>query len=424
MTTEAPVGLTRDAQPACTSPRTDALDEGAQRTVAGRVWFAQMLRGVACLCVVLFHLAVRYSSDPLGTDHAAALPIARGIAHPFWLSAIAWLYAHNFDLGQFGVSLFFLISGFVIPFSLRSGTLAAFGSRRILRIYPVYWFALLCTLGVLLLQSHAAATTLPFHSSAIPFNAFIVQLYAGRPSIDSVSWTLAIEDLFYVIVAVVALAGLLARPRAIAALACVLGAVTVAVGSHEPHTSAQWIAHGLAFNATGVEFILLGVCWHHAFTREWSTRTSVLVALWIGLLWLLCLHAGPLAGSEGLMRVSGAAALVVFAAAYHWRDALPSSRAVNGLANISYPLYLLHAIIGYVLLSSLVAWTGSFYLSLAVTLVAVLALAAVVHKLLEAPSITLGRRIGHRLDERRRSDARRDRTCVHPGAPEPRAIAR
>jgi peptidoglycan/LPS O-acetylase OafA/YrhL len=365
------------------------------------VWFAQALRGVACLCVVAYHLGFEYNTKLVLTDQIAALPLSRAAARPFWISPLLWLEGRSFDLGKFGVALFFLISGFVIPFSLRRGGVSSFAARRILRIYPLYWCALLLTVGVLLLQSHAHGTALPFSGRGVPLNAFMVQLYAGKASIDNVNWTLAIEELFYVIAATASLMGLLRRPLAIGTLSVLLAAITVLVGDLQPHNSAQWLLYALAFNLTGVEFILLGICWHHAFTGEWSRRTSVAVGGLIGLMWLLCVHVGPMQTAEPIVRVSSIAALLVFAAAFAARDSLRRSVAVDKLANVSYPLYLVHAIIGYILLSNLISWTGQFYVSLAITLGVVVGLASFLHRAIETRTIALGRRVGKGLDQTR-----------------------
>ena len=58
----------------------------------------------------------------------------------------------NIVLGQAGILVFFMISGFVIPKSLESGqSNTTFWQRRFFRLFPVYWFSIALAFGYLLL---------------------------------------------------------------------------------------------------------------------------------------------------------------------------------------------------------------------------------------------------------------------------------
>src|SRR5437762_8805346 len=86
---------------------------------AGRLTFLDALRGVAALAVVAQHLGER-----------------------LW-PAFGHVTTFYFQAGQFGVVLFFLCSGFVIPASLeRYDSLASFWIGRVCRLFPLYWFSL------------------------------------------------------------------------------------------------------------------------------------------------------------------------------------------------------------------------------------------------------------------------------------------
>ncbi|WP_448131354.1 acyltransferase family protein [Stutzerimonas chloritidismutans] len=53
--------------------------------------------------------------------------------------------AHSFDFGRIGVVVFFIISGFVIPASLRGPRAVGcyqFLIRRLFRLYPLYWLSI------------------------------------------------------------------------------------------------------------------------------------------------------------------------------------------------------------------------------------------------------------------------------------------
>src|SRR5215469_6079063 len=84
-----------------------------------RLAWLDALRGVAALCVV--------------ADHGSGLVLWPGQAF-----ASRWL-----DLGQYGVFVFFLVSGYIIPASLeRKGSVRGFWISRTFRLYPLYLFAI------------------------------------------------------------------------------------------------------------------------------------------------------------------------------------------------------------------------------------------------------------------------------------------
>jgi peptidoglycan/LPS O-acetylase OafA/YrhL len=108
------------------------------------------------------------------------------------------------NLGNFGVALFFLLSGFLLyrPYSSAAleGTpapaAAQFLMRRLVRIYPAYWLALI-----------AIVVTLPERNAPNPLGSFLLlDSYATPvppfPTLG-VAWTLSIEVAFYVFLVIV-----------------------------------------------------------------------------------------------------------------------------------------------------------------------------------------------------------------------------
>jgi peptidoglycan/LPS O-acetylase OafA/YrhL len=76
------------------------------------------LRGIAALCVVFDHLT-----------YAVLRPVRDSVYH--------W-----FDPGQYGVFVFFLVSGYIVSASLeRKGSVRGFWMSRVFRLYPLYLFA-------------------------------------------------------------------------------------------------------------------------------------------------------------------------------------------------------------------------------------------------------------------------------------------
>jgi peptidoglycan/LPS O-acetylase OafA/YrhL len=133
-----------------------------------RLAYLDALRGIAALLVVFTHLFI-----PLLDD--------------------VWLF-HQLDIGKLGVLWFFMISGVVIPFSLRPGPDGArrFLISRFMRLYPAYWLSLLVFLTMLQLSGG------PFPSwPQIVANLSMVQALLGFDDVVGLYWTLFIELVFY-----------------------------------------------------------------------------------------------------------------------------------------------------------------------------------------------------------------------------------
>ena len=135
-----------------------------------------ILRFLAALSVVFFHYTF------LNAIIQPATPV-----YPYFGSV--------FKYGYLGVDLFFIISGFVILLSTGNKTALGFSISRITRLYPAFWVAV--TLTVLALWLFSIPNT---HSPGLYqylANLTMVPEYLGVDNIDSVYWTLQIEIKFY-----------------------------------------------------------------------------------------------------------------------------------------------------------------------------------------------------------------------------------
>jgi peptidoglycan/LPS O-acetylase OafA/YrhL len=141
------------------------------------------VRGIAALMVVVFHF---FRSD-----------ISKNLPHLSIFQALT-------EFGQHGVSLFFILSGFVITRILMNSKekpdyFKNFYIRRALRIFPLYYSFLLLWYFVLPYFDHSEFT--PFKSQ-IPFYLYIQNFFVifnlprmGPPHF----WTLAVEEHFYLV---------------------------------------------------------------------------------------------------------------------------------------------------------------------------------------------------------------------------------
>jgi len=158
--------------------------------------FVDVLRGVASLLVLLFHQQVHVFMD------YPTKPIPQG-------SFTWWVFLGFFDLGKFAVVLFFLVSGFLIPATLRrpGATLAVFTRSRFFRLYPAYWLSL----GFVLVVIAATGGWKTLRWGDVLVNVTMLQKFVGRPDLVGAYWTLQIELIFYALCAVLFRVGRLHR---------------------------------------------------------------------------------------------------------------------------------------------------------------------------------------------------------------------
>jgi len=127
------------------------------------------LRAIACALVIISHTGL----------------------WPMWLHHVL---IDTFEAGVLGVVLFFAISGFVIPDSLR-GTrwqgIKTFSTRRFWRLYPPFWAALLLTWWI----------EPQYRSRAWGWDAVMLPSLGGAEHAFSQFWTLEVELVFYMLVA-------------------------------------------------------------------------------------------------------------------------------------------------------------------------------------------------------------------------------
>src|SRR6478672_4435661 len=201
----------------------------------GTILSIQILRFVAALSVVVFH-----------SHHALVGRIA---------DRVPGAVDHAFYVGASGVHVFFVISGFVMVYTtFRSGlTPGAFLSRRLIRIYPIYWLVAACYL----LAHYWLGTR--YQLSPLQHLGALLLLPGESSLIIGPGWTLSFEMYFYLCFALSLFLGL---TRGLILLSVVY-ILSIAAGLLLPQTGAL---AGLITNSLLLEF-LAGAALGYAFAR-------------------------------------------------------------------------------------------------------------------------------------------------------------
>jgi peptidoglycan/LPS O-acetylase OafA/YrhL len=262
--------------------------------------------------------------------------------------------------GDLGVTLFFVLSGFLITWLLLrefvatgSISIRTFYARRALRIFPAYYVFILFSLALDTVLGHR--WSLGLVSVAFTYLVNYYNAFLGHPTTSIAhAWSLAVEEQFYLLWPLACLA-LLRRSRDTAAYAVSLVILAVVAWRsvlflmlHAP-TSYVYNAFDTRCDALAIGcFLALSLEreWFHSLER-WVRSIWPLPLVILGLIWL-SRHYGSSAYHYSIGMTVEALLIAVFmiqmlglssSPLWSWLD----HPVARWLGLISYPSYLYHA---------------------------------------------------------------------------------
>lgn len=354
--------------------RVGGSGRAAGKTGAGRTPRIAVLDGLrllAALSVVLYHYLAGSGAIPWQRTAAELFPTLHRVAQFGWL----------------GVVFFFMISGFVICMSGWGKSLQQFWQGRILRLFPLYWAAVVLSSAAARLGPQTPGEPRVTVGQMLT-NLTMMHEPLGVHSVDNVYWTLWIELRFYLVFSLVVLLGTGYRRVATFCWLWALGSVLAPV-SGIPLLEQLLMPRWAPFFIAGIAFYLV----RRAGRIEGETL-GILALSWLltqhhlpeimkgqghGIDWKVCLTAITvmylLMGLIALGKLDW----------IQWRW-LPVAGA------ISYPLYLVHQSLGV-----RVIWRWNEQWGAWPTLLGVIAgvvlLAWLLHRVVEKPLTRLLRRL-------------------------------
>jgi peptidoglycan/LPS O-acetylase OafA/YrhL len=342
-----------------------------------RLLFIDGLRGVAALLVMLFHFYTPKVSPLYATMHD-------------WMPApLDWLLLS----GYVGVEIFFVLSGFVIAYTLLNeectpGFAANFMIRRSIRLDPPYWTLIAVSVGYkcILWHHYAGAIISSMGVGNLLVNAFYLTGNAQHPPIVGVAWTLCLEIRFYIsLILMLVISNQVRRwisPRA--------GAWAFAV-AFVPLTIVSMIYR---FTGDVVGFIQTWYMFAMGATLAWALTKRIRERwFWMVLAMALC---GQLWQPDFRASIAVGTLLLIYACAKLDKMSVWLSWGwIQKLGRISYSLYLCHVAVGLAVMDTLLAYGDkSRFLAavafVAASLVSILA-AEILNKYVEIPCIKLAK---------------------------------
>lgn len=324
--------------------------------------------------------------------------------------------------GGFGPYLFFIISGFVVLMSAWGRSVPAFLASRVGRLYPAYWCAVLLTAGVLYVWPLVPVWR-DLRTSGVALNLTMFQSAFGVGHVDGVYWTLWVELKFYLLLVVMMLIGI---TRATLLILCFVWPVLGALASQaQAHLLVALLEPDFA------PFFCIGILLYLLYRQGWNLTVGLLLglnyaaALWVCasyyLPWSMAVAGAPvsfrgLALLLTLCIASVAVATLTPVARVGWRW-------LTVAGALTYPLYLLHQRLGWVILNR-VGTFAPVHLAVVLLVVLMLGLAYAVHRLVEQPvGRWLRRSVEHELTALVQDDAPiRPHEHAAPAARRPLAV--
>jgi len=321
-----------------------------------------LLRGVACLMVLAYHY------------------LTRGQAAGWIEAAPPAAVDHLSRYGYLGVQLFFMISGFVIFMSAQGATLRSFAASRAARLYPALWVAAPLTATVAwALQDARFQVSLP----TLLANLTLLPHWLGIDFVDGSYWSLAVEVQFYLMIALILQARWLPHIEKLLIpwlLLCALDMVRPVyplerwlVVSYAPYFSAGICAYLIRQHGLDIpRVVLMGVSYILALGD--SLRGAVKVRT---------LEHIPLDDAFVLLIIT--LFFVLFIGIASGRRLLPPWRWTAWAGTLTYPVYLLHQNLGYMLIGLTHQHHWPLWASVGLSTALVVVSACLLHQWVERP---------------------------------------
>jgi peptidoglycan/LPS O-acetylase OafA/YrhL len=327
-----------------------------------RFYEIDLLRFLAALAVVFYHYTFR------GFAEGGYSPVEYPVIDDF------------FKYGLYGVQLFFIISGFVILMTASKRGAAHFVISRITRLYPAFWACVTIT-ALLIVWKGGELFQVGWLQYLI--NLTMLSGFVGVEMIDGVYWTLLVELKFYVLVFAVLVIGQIHRIEWYLAGWLALTVETVLLPLPKIVTFlflTEWSSYFIAgalfylvkqYGLNVFRSIMLGVCLGVALIKDIPQLQ----------------HAEQLYSSDFSSYIASALIIsffAIFLLISLGKTQFFSSEKLVKLGVLTYPLYLIHQNIGFMVFHEIGDQVNRYVLLIGLVLVMMLA-AWLINKLIEQP---------------------------------------
>ncbi|MHC2147790.1 acyltransferase family protein [Pseudomonas sp. 210_17 TE3656] len=313
------------------------------------------------------------------------LPLIDSTSWSMWKFEIFLIEAFSTQTAILGVTLFFIITGYLMPMMLERYTRRGFLINRFFRIFPVLLVALV-VIGVFAWASQGIV----FNASSYFASLTLTYLIFGVVPVAGVLWTLFIEVAFYIFSAVIGRFSVY-KLYAFQILLLVLIICSVKWPNYYYLTvvASQFKYMLMICMGSAIYLAEREECWY----RRVSLVLGALVLTYLGFQYFRVGHEDISTYNNFGTQLL---ALSLFLFFYLISKLGYCNRSVSLLADLVYPIYLLHTALGLGTMALVRGVTTNPYILLVSAILVTVIASWLLHKFVEVPSISAGRRFAVR----------------------------
>lgn len=360
-----------------------------------RFAYLDVLRLLAVMLVMFGHyvsVAGGATEIPGIINIDTALPLIDQTKWQMWKFEIFLVETFSTQSSILAVTLFFIITGYLMPMMLDRYTRLGFLVNRFFRIFPVLIVAMIVvgwfvgvTQGISFgLSSYVASWTLTY-------------LIFGVVPIVGVLWTLVIEVLFYICAAIVGKFSIYKLfLLQMILLVIILLSVKVMDSYYLKLAAIQSKYLLLICIGSAIYLAEREISWHHKFTLVFSS--SVLAYLGVQIYKIGYEDTSTYNNLGTHLLALGLFLFFYWISKFNLLHKLP--KMVYWLSDLVYPIYLLHVAIGLETMALIRSITTEPYVMLVAAILVSVFISWLLNKFIERPGISIGRIVVRRLSAR------------------------
>ncbi|MGM3159608.1 acyltransferase family protein [Dickeya undicola] len=367
-----------------------------------RQYSLDLARLIAAYCVLFGHFVLGGTfgeTSRIWAGSAEALPLLSKAGQSLWMLDIYLLEKWRTATAIWGVALFFLISGWVVPPMLYRYSRKQFLINRFFRIFPMLVVAVIVAAAIQYQFGDRPSLSIGNVLSTLTLTNQIT----GSPQTLGVVWTLMIEIKFYLLITILGRLSFVKILWAVAAMFMLLALQIALVKSGIYSTSPQAMkaANAIVHDFCFMIFMLCGsALWiiiNQTKISITSMGTLLLILLAYNIYKYACVNELSIHLQQNINLVTQLIVALFFGLCLLIQKCFPYeniiTRAVCRLSNVTYSLYLLHLSLGLFLLSRLRHVIENQYLLLAVVIIIVTLISAGTYRFIEVPGNKLGKKL-------------------------------
>lgn len=357
------------------------------------IQFISFLRGLACLIIVAGHLVLTYFFAD-NWDVFPYIPLLQ-FDNSLFLKVFSFLYSWGFKAGSFGVAIFFFITGFTTLMSLERDNSVKYIVKRVVRLYPTYIVGFSIVLIFIYCFCIYRGVDVPFSKGDCLRHMTFLRNFMLSSYIDNGVWTLEINYIFYLLVwcAYKIKNKKIFSYININVLSVILFFIFLMCNYLVLHAASSRLIYKVNVIVELIPYItysLIGSLWYYEYSGQINRRQFCLSII---LLLMEFLIENSYRTNNPTDVVGYIYALSFIGLLYYIRNDIRCPRIIRFISSISYPLYIVHALVGYILMSYFIMNNINAYVALLFSLIIIISISCLLHFTVEKYSVFLGKKI-------------------------------